>query len=89
VTNNVAIARPAVPNYRIPSATGAASNYRLAHSTEQQLPPGLRPAVQNAIRALRAMPPDARRRQINSGRYDNFSPEERELLNNALQAPLV
>jgi hypothetical protein len=45
--------------------------------------------VQNSIRALRAMPPDARRRQINSGRYDNFSPEERELLNNALQAPLV
>jgi hypothetical protein len=89
VTSNVAAYRPPVPSYRITVANGATSNYRLAHSTTQQLQPGLRPAVQNAIRALRAMPPDARRRQLNSSRYDSFSPEERELLNNAAQAPLV
>jgi hypothetical protein len=43
----------------------------------------------NAIRALRAMPPEVRERQLNSGRYDNFSPEERELLNHASQPPPV
>jgi hypothetical protein len=62
----------------------AASNYHIANSSTQQLPSGSRPAVRNAIRALRAMPPDARHRQLNSGRYDSFSPEERELLKNEL-----
>lgn len=36
--------------------------------------------VQNAIRALQGMPPEARRRQLESGRYANFSAEERALL---------
>lgn len=36
--------------------------------------------VQNAIRALLAMPPEARRRQLDSGRYANFSAGERALL---------
>jgi hypothetical protein len=38
----------------------------------------LRPEVQNVIRALRAMPPDARLREIASGRYRNLSPQELE-----------
>jgi hypothetical protein len=46
----------------------------------------MRPAVRNAIEAMRAMPPDARDRQLNSGRYDDFSPEERELLRSASQS---
>ena len=72
---------------RIVATTAVASNYQLANSTTQQVPSTLRPAVRNVIQALRAMPPDARKRQFNSGRYDSFSPEERELLNNASQSP--
>jgi len=88
MTIHVAASTPTVPNYRTDATTGTANNYRLTNSTMQQLPPP-RPAVQNAIQALRAMPPDARQRQIDSGRYSNFSPEERELLNNASQLPLA
>jgi hypothetical protein len=47
---------------------------------------GMRPAVRNGIEALRAMPPDARERQINSGRYDRLSPQDRALLKNASQS---
>jgi hypothetical protein len=36
------------------------------------------------IEALRAMPPAARSRQLSSGRYSGFSPEERELLRAAV-----
>jgi hypothetical protein len=37
------------------------------------------------IQALRAMPPDARQRQLNSGHYHSLSPEEREFLTNATE----
>jgi len=36
--------------------------------------------VLNAMRALREMPPFAREREIDRGRYSHFSPEERDLL---------
>jgi hypothetical protein len=39
-----------------------------------------RPEVLNAMRALREMPPYAREREIDHGRYSHFSPEERRLL---------
>jgi hypothetical protein len=42
--------------------------------------PPLRRKVQNALETLRGMPPAARLRWIDSGRYHKFSPEERELL---------
>jgi hypothetical protein len=42
----------------------------------------LRPEVLNAMRQLREMPPFAREREIDTGRYSHFSPEERELLRN-------
>lgn len=45
----------------------------------------LRPAVRNAIRLLRAMPPEVGQQRLNSGRYDSFSPEEREQLAAAVQ----
>ena len=57
--------------------TNAAKN-ELEHSSA---PP--RREVLNAVRALREMPPFAREREINSGRYSHFTPEERELLRNA------
>jgi hypothetical protein len=39
-----------------------------------------RPEVLNAMRALREMPPYAREREIDHGRYSHFSPDERQLL---------
>jgi hypothetical protein len=57
-------------------------NYRLANYQQSAVP---RQAVRNVIQALLAMPPEARRRQIESGRYQNFSPEERELLSQVAQ----
>jgi hypothetical protein len=38
--------------------------------------------VLNAMRALHEMPPFAREREIEHGRYSHFSPEEREMLRN-------
>ena len=40
----------------------------------------VRREVQNALNALRGMPPSARRRWLASARYNNFSLQERELL---------
>jgi hypothetical protein len=57
----------------------ATANYRVTHSPTQKNPT-LRLEVQNAMRALREMPPFAREREIETGRYSHFSPEERELL---------
>jgi hypothetical protein len=42
--------------------------------------PPRRQEVKNALETLRGMPPGARQRWINSRLYQNFSPEERELL---------
>jgi hypothetical protein len=39
--------------------------------------------VLNAMRALHEMPPFARQREIEHGRYSHFSPQEREMLRNA------
>jgi len=40
----------------------------------------MRREVQNALNALRRMPPSSRQRRIASGRYNNFSFEEQEVL---------
>jgi hypothetical protein len=58
-------------------------NYQFAYDMGRQLPSAARPAVRNAVQALRAMPPEARERQLNSHRYASFSPQERELLTQA------
>jgi hypothetical protein len=60
---------------RIPTTTAATYTHKLA---EQAKP--LPIEVQNAIRALREMPPFAREREIETGRYSHFPPEEREIL---------
>jgi hypothetical protein len=57
--------------------TGSA-NYWLSNYQPGTVP---RQEVRNVIQALLAMPPEARRRQIESGRYRNFSLEEQEFLN--------
>jgi hypothetical protein len=35
------------------------------------------------------MPPDVRRREIESGRFSQYSPQERDILNRASQLPLA
>jgi hypothetical protein len=72
-------------NASVRSSEGAmimASNYRVARSNPQEYTP-LRREVQNAMRALREMPPFARQREIETGRYSHFTAEERALLRNA------
>jgi len=56
------------------------SNYRVANSTQGYTP--VSPEVQNAMRALREMPPFARLREIETGRYSHLTAEERALLRN-------
>lgn len=46
-----------------------------------------RPEVRNVVRALRAMPPAARQRQLESGRYGNLSPQELKLVKYAANIP--
>ena len=65
------------------------SEARQVYSQIRQLPPDRRNAMQNAINALRAMPPDARQRALESGRFSQYSPQERELLNGVTQLPLA
>jgi hypothetical protein len=40
----------------------------------------LRPEMQKALQRLREMPPFAREREIETGPYSYFSPQEKELL---------
>jgi hypothetical protein len=73
-------------NYRVATAPGMTSSYRPARSTTRQIQQ-LSPQAQNVIHALRAMPPDARQRQIDSGRYSNLSPQELEYARYAADVP--
>ena len=59
--------------------TATPSNYRVVHRATQEDPP-LRPEVRNAMHALREMPLFAREREIETGRYSDFSPQEKEFL---------
>jgi hypothetical protein len=63
--------------------------FRAADSQFKSLPPDRRQAVRNAIESLRAMPPQARQREIESGRFSHFSPQERQVLNDAARLPLA
>jgi len=53
------------------------------------LPADRRRAVHNAIDTLRAMPPDARERAIESGRFSQFSQQEKQILNDVTRLPLA
>jgi hypothetical protein len=56
----------------------------------QNLPPGRRDMMENAIRDLRQMPPDQRQQALNSRRYQNtFTSQERNMLNGITQLPLA
>lgn len=49
----------------------------------------LRREVKNAIATLRAMPPAARQRWINSAHFEHFSPQERALVRQVFEDPSV
>ena len=66
--------------------TRSVADYQPVDAGLRQLSPERQRIMQNMIRALRAMPPDARQRQIDSG-LKNFSPEERKLLQKAALLP--
>ncbi len=72
------------PNHP-PGANGVtmarAAAFRSPAAAPATAPP--RREVLNAMRALHEMPPFAREREIEHGRYSHFSPEEREMLRNA------
>jgi len=87
--NNVSVDYRVVMNRPAAPANSSASNVQLASLSTQKNPSQMRPAVRNSIEALRAMPPTARARELNSGRYAGFTPKEREVLNLAAEAPQV
>ena len=67
------------------------SSYRAARSIPQrsttewaapQADVALRPEMQKALQRLREMPPFAREREIETGRYRQFSSEEKQVLRN-------
>jgi len=68
------------------SAQYGPASYTFAEVTTLEPSSEMRPAVQNVVQALRAMPPDVRERQLNSGRYASFSPAEKELLQKLVQS---
>jgi len=65
-------------------------NAKQLFSQLKDLPPERRQVVQGAISDLRRMPPDQRQQAIDSDRFKNqFSPQERGLLNGISQLPLA
>ncbi len=77
VIQTAAVANPA----NISPASAAKLNNHPLHA--ETSPP--RREVLNAMRALQEMPPFAREREIDHGRYSHFSAEERDLLRNLEQ----
>jgi hypothetical protein len=65
-----------------PVGDSSSVKYWLANYQQGTVP---RQQVRNVVQALLAMPPEARRRQVESGRYRNFSPEEQDFLNQVAQ----
>jgi hypothetical protein len=63
--------------------------FRAVDSQFHSLPPDRQQAVRGAIQNLRAMPPEARQRALESGRFNQFSPRERQILNDTARLPLA
>jgi hypothetical protein len=68
-----------------PSSYHAARSIPERSTTQRAIPQAdapLRPEMQKALQRLREMPPFAREREINAGRYRQFSSEEKQILRN-------
>jgi hypothetical protein len=59
--------------------TPSRSSYPVVQPASLKYMP-LSPEVQKAMRSLREMPPFAREREIETGRYSHFSPQEKQIL---------
>jgi len=96
-TNSAAAAvAPREPVLSVDRMSATPSSYRTAgsipaHSNTERATPEraivqasapLRPEMQKALQRLSEMPPFAREREIESGRYREFSPEEKQILRN-------
>ena len=90
--SNVAAVAPRRPVVSVDRIGVTPSSYRAARSisdrstTEWATPQAgaaLRPEMQKALQRLREMPPFAREREIETGRYRQFSSEEKQILRNA------
>jgi hypothetical protein len=64
----------------VPDAIVATPAMYLTTPASKPLYGPLRPEVVRAMRQLHEMPPYAREREISTGRYSNFSTEEKQLL---------
>ena len=82
VADSFTVEESNAPIVSVDRITATPSSYRVASSAMHE-DPALRPEVKNAIRALHEMPPFAREREIETGRYSHFSPEEKKLLRSA------
>lgn len=89
--SNVATAGLRQPALSRDTTSVTQSSYRGARSiperstmerTTPQSDAPLRPEMQKALQRLREMPPFAREREIETGRYRQFSPEEKQILRN-------
>jgi len=69
------------PILSVDHITATPSKYRVTQPAAQK-DSALTPALQSAMRSLREMPPFARQREIETGRYSRLSPKEKELLRN-------
>ncbi|MBV9179696.1 MAG: hypothetical protein JO356_00160 [Acidobacteria bacterium] len=91
--NGTYVARESTDEYQtrvhsILKDTTAVSALRLAYAPGPQVSSiQIRRGVANAMQALRAMPPEARQRQLESNRYAHFSAQERQLLKDSLPMP--
>jgi hypothetical protein len=68
-----------------PSSYRAAGSIPAHFAPERASPQAgapLRPEVQQALQRLREMPPFAREREIETGRYSQFSAAEKQVLRN-------
>jgi hypothetical protein len=68
-----------------PSSYQVATSIPERSTTERVTPQAvapLRPEMQKALQRLREMPPFAREREIETGRYSQFSSEEKLILRN-------
>jgi hypothetical protein len=90
--SNVAALAPRRPVVSVDRMGVTPSTYRAARSipepstTERAAPQAeaaLRPEMQKALQRFREMPPFAREREIETGRYRQFSSEEKQILRNA------
>jgi hypothetical protein len=86
-SSNAAYVAKRFADDRLNAAAGSNSRneFQFAELKQAAVSDDLRPAVRNVIEALRAMPPEAKQRQLESGRYDGLSQQERELVAEAAE----